>query len=64
MKIQIDYDRCSGHGRCYDLATEVFEADDSGYGSVLNDGEVPAALEDKARMAVNNCPERAISIID
>jgi ferredoxin len=27
----------------------------------LNDGEVPAELEEKARLAIANCPELAIS---
>jgi ferredoxin len=30
----------------------------------MNDGEVPAGLEAKARLAVANCPEFAISIED
>src|SRR5579885_2746606 len=30
MKVVIDGERCSGHGRCYSLAPEVFEADDEG----------------------------------
>lgn len=60
MRIEIDHDRCTGHGRCYSLAPELFDCDDEGYGRVLL-AEVPVELEDKARLAVNTCPERAIT---
>jgi ferredoxin len=64
VKLSIDMDRCTGHGRCYSLAPEVFGADDAGYAELLVDGDVPAGLEDKARQASMNCPERAITVID
>jgi ferredoxin len=62
VKIVIDRSACQGHGRCYDLAPEVFGADDEGYVEVLVPGDdVPAELEGAARSAVANCPERAIT---
>ena len=60
MQVRVDRQRCQGHGRCYATAPEVFEPDDVGDGYVIGDGAVPAGLEDKARLAVANCPERAI----
>jgi ferredoxin len=63
MQLHIDHEACTGHGRCYALAPELFDADDEGYGRVTApDSAVPAALEDAARRAVNNCPERAITL--
>lgn len=62
MRIQVDTSVCSGHGRCYDLAPDVFDADDDGYVTLLIEGEVPAALEKDARIAVANCPERALTV--
>ena len=62
MKVQIDPGRCQGHGRCYDLAPELFGDDEEGYGQVLGDGVIPPGLEDAARRAVANCPERAIEV--
>jgi ferredoxin len=44
------------------LAPELFDVDELGNAFELNDGEVPSGLEDKARRAVANCPEYAISI--
>ena len=64
MRVHIDLDRCTGHGRCYALAPALFEPDEEdGHGVVIGDGEVPPDQEDAARRAVANCPERAIDIV-
>lgn len=62
MRLEIDSDKCQGHNRCYALAPELFDVDDYGSAMVLNDGIVPVELEDKARLAIANCPEFAISV--
>ena len=64
MKVHIDPGRCQGHGRCYDLADDLFGADDEGYGQVLGDGTVPPGEEHDARLAVLNCPEQAIELLE
>jgi len=61
VKIVLDSDRCTGHGRCYSLAPELFDSDDEGH-SVVIASEVPAGLEAQARLAVENCPESCISL--
>jgi ferredoxin len=60
VKVKIDSALCQGHGRCYDLAPEVFGDDDEGFGQVLGAGIVPPDKEQQARLAAANCPERAI----
>ncbi|MDQ6854482.1 MAG: ferredoxin [Actinomycetota bacterium] len=61
MKVRVDTELCVGHGRCYALAPDVFEADDRGH--CLVPGEVVAPdLEEKARIGEQNCPEHAIAI--
>jgi ferredoxin len=62
MKLRIDTGKCQGHGRCYDLVPELFGEDDEGFGQVLGDGVVPPGQERGARLAVANCPERAIEL--
>jgi len=62
MKVHVDPDKCQGHNRCYALAPELFDVDDLGNAHEIGDGDVPAELEDKARLAVANCPEYAITI--
>jgi ferredoxin len=64
MKLHIDSKVCQGHGRCYDLAPELFGDDDEGYGQVLGDGVVPPEQEHDARLAVANCPEHAIELLE
>jgi ferredoxin len=61
VRIVLDSDLCTGHGRCYSLAPELFDTDDEGH-SVLLASEVPDGLESQAWLAVQNCPERCISI--
>jgi ferredoxin len=62
MKVRLDADACVGHGRCYAIAPEVFDADDQGHSVVLfPDEPVPVALHDQARQAIANCPERALA---
>ena len=64
MKVQINSERCQGHGRCYDLAPGLFDEDEEGYGQVLGDGVVPPERQDDARRAALNCPEHAIKLTD
>ena len=64
MKVQINSDRCQGHGRCYDLASDLFGDDEEGFGQVIGDGLVSEDFEREARLAVANCPERAIDLVE
>ena len=63
MRVRIDPDVCTGHGRCYSLAPEVVEPDDYGHGKVILE-DVPEDLRAKAELGVQNCPEHAISVED
>ena len=62
MKIILDEAICVGHGRCYALSPDVFDADDQGHCVLKISGEVPVDLEEAARLGVANCPEDAIRI--
>jgi ferredoxin len=62
MRLTLDRDACQGHNRCYLLAPELFDVDDEGYAVLIGDGTVPEGLEEKARLAVDNCPEFAITV--
>ena len=64
MKVQINPELCQGHGRCYDIAPGLFGADDEGYGLVLGDGTVPQDAKHDADLAVLNCPEQAIELVE
>ena len=64
MKIKVDAGKCEGHSRCYALAPELVDVDDLGNAFELNDGNVPAGLEEKAQLIIDNCPEYAIEIVE
>jgi ferredoxin len=65
MKAKIDEELCSGHGRCFVLASGIYDLDDIGYnaqrGSVI---DVAPSQEKDARLGAQNCPEGAITIIE
>jgi len=62
MRIALDAEACTGHGRCYALAPEVFIPDDEGHCVVIPTDEVPAEHEGQARRGVANCPESALRV--
>ncbi len=63
MKARIDAVLCTGHGRCYAHADQVYDLDDNGYnadrGRVI---EIKPGQEAAARLGAESCPERAITI--
>ncbi len=61
MKVSVDRELCTGHGRCYTVAPTVFEPDDDGYCLIPRE-DVPPELEADARRGAANCPEDAIAV--
>ncbi|WP_040337041.1 ferredoxin [Candidatus Blastococcus massiliensis] len=65
MRVSIDSTTCQGHGRCYDLAPDLFGEDEEGYATlteVTADQDVPSDREHDARLAAANCPESAVLV--
>lgn len=60
-RILLDVERCTGHGRCYTLAPDVFDADEFGH-CVLRVEEVSGDGEAQAVIGEQNCPEKAITL--
>jgi len=59
--VSVDADRCVGHGRCYSLAPEIFDADEFGHSTVRTE-DLSGELEALAADAERNCPEGAITL--
>ena len=64
FRVHVDPDKCQGHNRCYGVSPDLFELDDLGMSSEVGAGLVPVGLISQARLAVDNCPEHAISLTE
>jgi ferredoxin len=60
VELVIDPARCTGNGRCFMVSLELFDLDDDGHGIVL-DAQPGPEYADEIALAVQSCPERAIS---
>jgi ferredoxin len=64
VRVAIDRDTCTGHAQCSAVCPSVFGSDEYGYAVLVTaDGVVPAGDEDNARLAVDSCPEQALSVL-
>ncbi len=61
MKVRVDREVCVGHGRCYELAPEVFDEDEAGY-CLVRRAQIPKELVAQAQSGEANCPEGAIRL--
>jgi ferredoxin len=61
MRVVVDFDLCQGHGECEGEAPEVFELDDHGKLSVIQE-EPPEELREKVLRAKKYCPTMAITV--
>lgn len=63
MRVRLIREKCTGHGRCYTLAPEVYDADEEGSCNITEQ-QVPSEHADLARRGALNCPEDAIEIAE
>nr|WP_090281145.1 ferredoxin [Mycolicibacterium komanii]CRL77283.1 ferredoxin [Mycolicibacterium komanii] len=63
MRVEVDLDKCTGHGICESIAEEVFEVRDDG---IVHIHEPERRESDRERMqqAVTQCPAAALRLID
>lgn len=64
VRVAINVQRCTGHGRCYVVAPSLFTDDERGFGQVIGEGKVAGEDEEPARAAVLACPEHAVSYVE
>jgi ferredoxin len=63
MRMNVDYDRCTGLGVCEGMAPHVFTLDDDGRMRIV-DGSPADALRSSLEDVVAACPTQAITIVD
>jgi ferredoxin len=61
--VDVDIDRCQGHGLCNAVAPEIYALDDDGY-CTIGRVELPVDRLDHARRGAKNCPEMAITVTE
>ncbi len=65
MRITVDAGMCSGQGRCYVVSPDLFTADDEGFCAQRGQTfEVAEGQRHPAQLAVDSCPEGAISLAE
>ncbi|MGP3916598.1 ferredoxin [Nonomuraea sp. 10N515B] len=60
-RIEVDRDRCEGHGLCEQTAPEIYQLDHEGELDLLFE-DVPAQLRGKAEAGARVCPVAALRI--
>jgi ferredoxin len=64
VKASVDGNRCTGHGRCYTMAPDVFDGDELGFNDLKGKTvDLMAELIDSARRGADACPEGAITVL-
>lgn len=59
LEISIDREKCMGSGNCIFWAPGVFDLDDDGISTVVDQSGAP---EEKIVLAAQGCPTQAISV--
>ena len=61
MKVSVDALQCQGHARCARWAPDIFLLDEMG-NAYVESAAVPDEAEKRVTMALQACPERAITV--
>jgi ferredoxin len=63
MRLEVDVDKCTGHGICESIADDVFAVDDDGLVTIDHD-QAATADPDALQQAVIQCPAAALRLED
>ena len=63
MRVEVDLDKCTGHGVCESIAEDVFEVQDDGTVHI-DETERPESDRDRMQQAVTQCPAAALRLVD
>jgi ferredoxin len=59
MRVEVDLDKCTGHGICESIADDVFEVQDDGT-VLIRENDRPESDRDRMQQAVTQCPAAAL----
>lgn len=60
-RVELDHDRCEGHGLCEQVAPEIYRLDDNGELELIVT-DVPVELHAKAEAGARVCPVAALHL--
>jgi ferredoxin len=63
MRVEVDLDKCTGHGICESIAEDVFEVQDDGIVHI-DESDRPESDRERMQQAVTQCPAAALRLID
>jgi ferredoxin len=63
MRVEVDLDKCTGHGICESIAEDVFEVQDDGT-VLIRESDWPESDRDRMQQAVTQCPAAALRLVD
>jgi ferredoxin len=63
MRVEVDLDKCTGHGICESIAEDVFEVQDDGIVHI-DEGDRPDSDRERMQQAVTQCPAAALRLVD
>jgi len=63
MRVEVDMEKCTGHGICESIAEDVFEVQDDG-GVLIHDADRPETDRERMQQAVAQCPTAALRLVD
>ena len=61
MRVEVDLDKCTGHGICESIAEDVFEVQDDGT-VLIGENQRPESDRDRMQRAVTQCPAAALRL--
>ena len=63
MRVEVDLDKCTGHGICESIAEDVFEVQDDGTVHI-DDSQRPESDRERMQQAVTQCPAAALRLVN
>ena len=63
MRLEVDVDKCTGHGICESIADDVFEVQYDGM-LVIDHDKAATSDRDRLQQAVIQCPVAALRLAD
>jgi len=63
VRLEVDVDKCTGHGICESIADDVFEVQDDGL-LVIDHDRAATSDRDRLQQAVIQCPAAALRLAD